>query len=196
MTTPMTAAREGRIQRFETSFYVEGFATKFNAPYCLYEYDGNKYYEEIDRGALNEADLSDVIMQFDHRGMVYARNKMGKGKPPCLLIEQQESGLFIAADLGLTKDARRMYESINSGLVNKMSWAFRVIADAYDQNTRTRTILKISKVYDVSAVSYPANQDTDITARSYFDGVIEVEKREALVRERELLKLRLKLGGI
>ena len=195
MATPMTAAQDGRAQRFETDFYVEGLATTFNAPYCLYEYEGNKYYEMIDRGALAEADLSDVIMQYDHRGMVYARNKMGKEKPPCLLIEPQESGLFIAADLGLTKEARRLFESINSGLIYKMSWAFRVIADAYDRNTRTRTILKIGKVYDVSAVSYPANQDTDITARSYFDGVIEVEKREALVRERELLKLKLKLGG-
>jgi|GEM_PF-6871553 len=137
-----------------------------------------------------------IYDQYDHRGMVFARNKMGKQKPPSLLIEPQESGLFIAANLGLTEDARRLYENINSGLVCKMSWAFRIIKDAYDQNTRTRTILKIGKVFDVSAVSHPANSDTEITARSYFDGVIEAEQRETLVRNLELLKLNLKLGGI
>ncbi|MFQ9555815.1 MAG: HK97 family phage prohead protease [Oscillospiraceae bacterium] len=61
-----------------------------------------------------------------------------------------------------------MFEEIKNGLVTKMSWAFRVSEDSYDRDTRTRTILKIAKVYDVSAVSIPANADTDISARSLF----------------------------
>lgn len=63
--------------------------------------------------------------------------------------------------------------------------------DAYNKDTHTRTILKIKKVYDVSAVSYPANADTDISARSYFDGVIEAEKRETLARKAQILKIKL-----
>lgn len=59
----------------------------------MYEYGGIKYCEVIDRNALVGADLSDVIMQFDHSGMVFARNKMAKNKPPSLLLEPQESGL-------------------------------------------------------------------------------------------------------
>ena len=51
--------------------------------------------------------------------------------------------------------------------------------DAYDRATRTRTILKIAKVYDVSAVSAPANPATEISARSYFDGVIERERQDS-----------------
>lgn len=193
MALPLATAATGAAKRFETDFYVEGFATTFGVPYVLYEYEGMQFFEVVDRNALDGADLSDVIMQYDHSGMVYARNKMAKSKPPSLLIEPQESGLFIAANLGLTEEARKLYSTINEGLIYKMSWAFRVAEDAYNNETRTRTILKIKKVYDVSAVSYPANADTDISARSYFDGVIEAEKREALARQAQIIKLKIKL---
>jgi len=191
MTQPLFASLQEK--RFDSDYYVEGFATTFNTPYLMYEWDGVKYYEVIDRHALIDADLSDVIMQYDHRGTVFARNKMPAGKKPCLLIEPQESGLFVAADLGVIEEARSLYKSIEAGLINKMSWAFRVLEDSYNKETRTRTILKIKKVYDVSAVSLPANADTDISARSYFDGVIEAEKREALARNRCLLLLKTKI---
>ncbi|EQB20023.1 hypothetical protein UNSWDHB_2609 [Dehalobacter sp. UNSWDHB] len=159
----------------------------------LYEYDGIKFYEVIDRAALNAADLTDVIFQYNHGGKVLARNKMAKGKPSSLLVEPQSEGFFIAADLGLTEEAREMFDAIEKGLIYKMSWAFTVAEDAYNKDTRTRTILKIKKVYDVSAVSFPANADTDIAARSWIDGVIEAEKREALARQLELVKIKLKL---
>lgn len=193
MALPLAITAAGHTKRFETEHYVEGFATTFDTPYLLYEWDGVKFYEVIDRNALAGADVSDVIMQYDHAGMVFARNKMAKGKPPSLLVEPQESGLFIAADLGLTDEARAMYDTIDKGLVYKMSWAFRVAEDAYNKDTRTRTILKVSKVYDISAVSYPANADTEIAARSWIDGVIEAERREALARQRQLLLLKIKL---
>ena len=101
--------------------YVEGFATTFNDPYVLYEFDGNKYYEVVDRNALSGADMSDVIMQYDHMGRVLARNKMGAGKPATLLTEVQERGFFIAADLSKSEAAKRMYEEITSGLIYQMS---------------------------------------------------------------------------
>ena len=72
-----------------------------------------------------------------------------------------------------------------------MSWAFTVSEDAYNKDTHSRRILKIKKVYDVSAVSYPANADTDISARSYFDGVIEREQQERLERRKQILKIKL-----
>lgn len=193
MALPLGTVATGQTKRFDTEEYVEGFATTFNAPYLLYEYDGIQFFEVVDRNALDGADLSDVIMQYDHSGMVFARNKMAKNKPPSLLVEPQESGLFIAANLGLTEEARKLYSTINAGLIYKMSWAFRVAEDAYNKETRTRTILKIKKVYDVSAVSYPANADTEISARSYFDGVIGEEKREALARQAQLLRLKILL---
>lgn len=191
MFQPLMIPQGTENKRFDTDFYVEGFATTFDKPYVMYEYGRIKYCEVIDRNALVGADLSDVIMQFDHSGMVFARNKMAKNKPPSLLLEPQDGGLFIAANLSLTEEAKRLYASIDAGLICKMSWAFTVSEDAYNKDTHTRTILKIKKVYDVSAVSYPANVDTDISARSYFDGVIEREQQERLERRKQILKIKL-----
>jgi len=171
-------------KRIDSDYYVEGFATTFNEPYLLYELDGIKYYEEIDRHALDGADLSDVIMQYDHQGKVLARLSNGT-----LGLEPTNNGLFIFADLSKSAAAKELYEEIRNGLITKMSWAFTVAEDKYNRETRTRTITKIKKVYDVSAVSIPANGDTEISARSWLDGVIEAEKREALERRKRILKL-------
>lgn len=177
-------------KRIDSDFYVEGFATTFDKPYELYEWDGIKYFEVIDRHALDNADLSDVIMQYDHSGKVMARQSN-----KTLGLEPNEKGLFIYADLSKSRAAKDLYEEIDSGLITKMSWAFTVAEDKYNKDTRTRTITKIKKVYDVSAVSIPANSDTDISARSYFNGVIEVEKREALERKKKKIKILLNLEG-
>jgi len=163
---------------------VEGYATTFNKPYLLYEWDGVQYFEQIDRHALDGADLSDVIMQYDHQGKVLARLSNGT-----LGIEPDDNGLFIYADLSKSAAAKELYEEIRNGLVTKMSWAFTVAEDEYNRETHTRTIKKIKKVYDVSAVSIPANGDTDISARSWLDGVIDAEKREALERRKKIIKL-------
>ena len=166
-------------RRFDTEFYVEGYATTIEQPYVLYEVDGVQYKEVIDRRALDGADLSDVIMQYDHGGRVFART----GRSNTLLVEADSHGLFVAADLSKTEQARSMYEDISAGLITKMSWSFVVREDSYDRATHTRRILSIRKVYDTSAVSRPANPATLISARSYFDGVIEAERQERLAAQ-------------
>ena len=178
-------------KRFDSDHYVEGYATTFDDPYVLWEDEGIQYKEIIDRHALDGADLSDVIMQYNHDGRVFART----GRSNTLLLEPDDHGLFMAADLGRTELARSMHEDIAAGLVTKMSWAFTVAEDSYDRENHTRTILRIKKVYDVSAVSIPANPSTDISARSWIDGVIEAEKAERLaqVAEREKEKIRILL---
>jgi HK97 family phage prohead protease len=168
-------------KRIDSDYYVEGYATTFGQPYLLYEYDGIKYYEVIDRNALDGADMSDVIFQYDHEGKVFARQSN-----KTLILEADNHGLLICADLGKTTSSRGMFEEIESGLVTKMSWAFTVAEESYNSETRTRTILKIKKIYDVSAVSIPANQDTEINARSFVDGVIAREKQELLERNNQL----------
>lgn len=186
MIQPLLIPQGTKEKRIDTDFYVEGYATTFDKPYLLYEYDGQKYFERIDRNALVGADMSDVIMQYDHSGKVLARlsNKT-------LGVEVTESGLFTFADLSKSRAAQDMFEEIKNGLITKMSWAFRVTEDSYDRDTRTRTILKVAKVYDVSAVSIPANGDTEISARSYFDGVIEREQQERMERRKQILKIKL-----
>ena len=155
----------------------------------LYEIDGIKYYEKIDRNALEGADISDVIMQYDHQGKVLARLSNGT-----LGIEPTEKGLFIYADLSKSQEARELYEEIKNGLVTKMSWAFTVADEEYDKETRTRIIKRIKKVYDVSAVSIPANDGTIISARSFINGVIEKEQQELLERRKRKIKLLIDMG--
>lgn len=174
----------------DEDFKVEGYATTFDDPYVMMEYDGIKYMEQIDRKALDDADMSDVIFLYNHEGMVFARQSNGT-----LELTIEDKGLHVVADLSLTEESRRMYESIKAGLVTQMSWAFRVEEDAYNEKTHTRTILKVAKVYDVSAVSIPANPNTDISARSYFDGVIEEERRRDLARQEAIERIRNKLKG-
>ena len=181
--------QDGR--RINSDFYVEGLATTFGGPYEMAEIDGIKYYEQIDRHALDEADLSDVIMQYDHEGKVLARQSNGT-----LIVEPHDDGLFMAADLSKSTAAKEMYEEVKNGLITQMSWGFQVISDEYDVKTHTRTILKIKKVFDVSAVSIPVNASTTITARSYAEGRAEVEKQELLERRRKSLLLKIKIGGM
>lgn len=142
-------------------------------------------YERIDKNALVGADVSDVIMQYDHEGRVLARQSNGS-----LIIETDDKGLFVAADLSNSSASRDLFEDIDTGLVTKMSWAFTIGEQEYDKESRTRIIKRIKKVYDVSAVSIPANGDTLINARSYFDGVIEDEQQELLKRKKQALKIK------
>lgn len=168
----------------EQSYIAEGYATTFGVPYLLYEYDGVQYFEVIDPNALVGADMSDVVFRFDHDGHVYARTKNRT-----LQLTPDSHGLKTVADLSTTEAARQMHEEIRTGLIDKMSWSFTVLEDSYNTETRTRTILKIKKVYDVSPVTFPADADTDISARSFVDGVIAKETAERLERRRKQMSM-------
>ena len=183
VAAPLSVAAAAK--RIDTEYYVEGYATTFDKPYLLYEFeDGTKFYERIDAHALDDADMSDVIMQYDHEGRVFARESNNT-----LILIPDHKGLLIAADLGKTDLARGLYQDIEAGMITKMSWAFTVSEESYDRATRTRTILKIKKVYDVSAVSIPANGDTEIAARNFASRSYEAEKQERLKRRIEILKM-------
>lgn len=172
---------------------IRGYATTFDDPYVLYSDRDLVFREIIDHDALNNADMSDVIMQFDHAGKVYARTSNNT-----LTLMPDEHGLAIEADLSGTEIGRELYQEIKGGYITKMSWAFVVDRDEWTsekapdgRDLETRTIKSIRKVYDVSAVSIPANDATEISARSLTDGVIkrlEAERLEALeLRKRKML---------
>lgn len=172
----------------EKNYRVSGYATTFDDPYTLFTYDGVDYKEVIDRNAIDElTTMDDVIFQYDHGGMVFARKKNGT-----LQLSIDEHGLKVDADLSRTPDARNMFENIDSGMVSEMSWAFTVDKNAYDEETHTRTIKHIKRIFDVSAVSIPANPNTDIAAaRAYIDGEIEKAAKEFLSREAQKRKIKL-----
>ena len=177
---------------------VRGYASTFNEPYTLFEYEGVKYQEQVDPHAFDQADMSDVIFQYNHEGRVFARQSNNT-----LSVFPDDKGLSIEADLGGTEIGRGLYEEIKGGYTNKMSFGFRVVEDNWEKRknedgtvSELRTITKIGKVYDVSAVSIPANDATSISVRNLSDGVIaqiQAERLEALELERRKLKTKLRL---
>lgn len=192
------AAEDGEAEKM----LVAGYASTFNEPYTLWEenWDGItfRYREQIDARAFDDADLSDVIMQYDHRGRVFARITNNT-----LTVKTDDKGLHMEADLGGTELGRGLFEEIRGGYTDKMSFSFTVSSDEEvktkdeDGNVDVlRTVTGISKVYDVSAVSLPANEGTTIAAetRSRIDGVIEEVRAERLEAEqRELIRRRIEL---
>lgn len=174
---------------------VEGYATVFSTPYELWSMDGYTVFEQIDPAAFDECDMSDVIMQYNHEGRVFARTSN-----KTLEVKTDDTGLYTRADLGGTELGSQVYEEIAGGYTDKMSFGFMVKEDkreiTEDKETGAvtvmRTITKIDKLYDVSAVSLPANDATSISARSFSEGVIaelieEVEKREKLKKKIKIL---------
>lgn len=177
---------------------VSGYATTFNEPYTLFEDEDVVYKEQVDPSAFNETDMSDVIMQYDHEGRVFARTSNNT-----LRVNPDEKGLFIEADLGGTELGRGLYEEIRGGYTDKMSFGFIVNKDEEEKLKSEdgrieilRTITGISKLYDVSAVSIPANNGTSIgaTTRSLIDGAIDKIRAERLEAEKmELEKRRIEV---
>ena len=166
----------------EPSFLVEGYASTFET-YVLFEDEGIEYKERILPEAFDNCDMSDVIFLKDHEGTVFARTKNNT-----LTLEVDKNGLLTKTDLSKTSASREMFEEISTGMYSQMSFAFIVDDDEYNTTEHLRTIRHIKKIFDVSAVSFPANPTTDISVatRSRFDGFIEQEKAERLAREHEI----------
>lgn len=195
-------------------FIVEGDFSTYDTPYLLGSYDETGYHvevwEQVSRGAFDNTDLSDVIMQYDHTGRVFAR------KSNNTLELNLEETPHMRADLSGTEIGRQLFEEIKGGYTTKMSFGFTVSEDKVERteenidgviNIKTlRTITGIRKLYDVSAVSLPANDQTSISARTYSEGVsaeVLKEFKEAKAHEEEIkriearkrLELKFKLGG-
>lgn len=186
--------RQYRSFDFESDedMIVEGVPIVFDQPTVLYEIDGIKYFEEISRDALNGAKIDDVVLNIDHSGKPAAKTKNGT-----LSIEVRERDVFIRADLSKNATGRELHEDITNGFYDKMSFAFTITESSYDRDTRIRKILKIGRLYDVSAVTVPAYDQTSLSARSFFEAEAEKERMEVRLNEekRKKLALKLKIGG-
>ena len=176
---------------------VQGYATTFDEPYTLYDDGEYEVREVIDQNAFDNCDMSDVIAQYNHEGRVLARLSNGTLE----LKVDKPKGLLINADLGGTELGRQIYEEIKGGYTTRMSMGFKVdrTADVWTRinvdgkTIEERRINSIIKLYDVSAVSIPANPGTSIEARSIdalVDGVIDELKAERLEAEKLNLERR------
>lgn len=168
-------ALEREDESDEPSYIVTGHFTIFDATYELFP----GYYETIDRHALDDTDMSDVLFQFNHGGMVLARRRNDS-----LQVGIDTEGGWARADLSGCQQGRDLYEAINNGLIDRMSFGFTIADDGFeweedeDGNIQTR-ITHIDKLYDVSAVDLPASEYTDISARSLHNGIIEARNKQA-----------------
>ena len=155
---------------------IKGYAVVFNSP------ETYSYTEVIAPTALDNADMSDVVLRYNHNDsfMVLARTRNKS-----LKLDKDEKGLMIDATLqdDIT-DHRNIYNAIKSGLIDKQSFAFSVDEDEYDYDTDTRTITKIGKVFDVSVVDQPFYNATDVTVTRKENEEF-LEKREELRKEHE-----------
>lgn len=209
---PVTSEREYRsmqvrVKESETESdekVVEGYFTTFEEPYLLGSYrdwDNTdvEVWEVVDTEAFKDTDMSDVIMQYDHQGRVFARVSNGT-----LSIGHDEHGQSMRANLGGTTIGNQLYEEIKGGYTTKMSFGFTVSKDTRTEERIeeegknpviriVRRILSVGKLYDVSAVSLPANDMTEISARNFSNGVIEEVKAERL-KEREMEEEKRKLA--
>lgn len=215
---PISSDREYRalvLAPAADDFVVEGDFSTYDTPYLLGSYEEPGYrvevWEQVAKGSFDDTDMSDVIMQYDHEGRVFARKSNNT-----LEIELDDTP-HMRAMLGGTEIGRQLYEEIKGGYTTKMSFGFTVSSDERTQTEENkedgsvviktlRTITGIKKLYDVSAVSLPANDQTSISARTFSDGVCgkvleefksakahdeEIKNKEARMR----LELKFKLGG-
>lgn len=193
MTLAAIEAKQDEEDQAEERKVVEGYATTFDAPYVLYEDEDLVFLEQVDAKAFENTDMNDVIMQYNHEGRVFARQTNGT-----LEVRADDKGLYISADLGGTEIGRELFEEIRGGYTNKMSFGFKVDGEDWDEQRKDgekdrvlRTITSISKLYDVSAVSIPANDATSISVRELSDGVIRRAEAERLkAHELEINRIR------
>lgn len=186
--TPQQAEKKNK---FDSDCYVEGYAAKYEK-YELFRFEDRIVYEEFVPGCFRDCDMSDIIFQYDHHGKVFARLSNNT-----LTVEPDEIGLFICADLSKTSSARSMFEDIECGNVTKMSWGFMPDYKTLETVEQGKEITirhhRIEKIYDVSAVSIPANNDTEIQARNFANGAIDKLMKEFQKRKNHIKRIKLLL---
>lgn len=172
--------------------WVEGYAARFNSPTVLFEYDGIEYKEQIARDAFTECKMDDVIFNYNHSGRVMARTRN-----KTLQLAVDDNGLFIRARLDGTEEGRSLYNDIQNGYIDRMSFRFQIAQEAYDYQNHQWTVLRVKRLYDVSAVDIPAYDDTSIEARKADAEAVAREHQHKVETElaRRRLELRLRIGG-
>lgn len=157
---------EGKEEKDDGYYHLEGKAVCFDDPTVLYtkEQTGNDFdiSEVMEKDCFNEADISDVVLNVNHGegnfGVARTRNKT-------LALDIRDDGVYINAKL--KKDNPRceqFYRDVSDGLLDRMSFAFTIDDEEYEEETHTYHVRKVGKVFDVSAVEFPAYGNTSISA--------------------------------
>lgn len=164
-----------KIETEDDKMHIEGKAVAFESPETYY---GET--EVIDSHALDNADMSDVVLRYNHNDTQYT---LARTRNNSLRLDLREDGLYFDADLIPTSTNKDAYLMVKEGLLDKCSFAFTVEEDSYNERTKLRTILKIGRLFDIALVDFPFYTDTLVEARSLDNRVDFVEKAKKLHRE-------------
>ena len=149
----------------ENKMIIEGYAAVYDSETLIGDEEWG-FYERIERGAFDKADMRDVPLKYNHADSVPI---MARTRNKSLVLTPDDKGLKIKAELLDTQDNRDMYKRIQAGLIDKMSFAFTVREqdDLWEKGKPPRrTIKRVDRIFDVSVVDTPAYEDTSIYARS------------------------------
>lgn len=156
------------IRAEEGGNVIEGHAAVFGQAYDMY----GCWEETIARGAFDNTDFSDVLFSINHdlSRIPLARSRNNNANSTLrLTVDDQGLGTRAVLDTENNTEAKALYSSVGRGDVSGMSYIFKIRKDEWtglDSDYPKRTITDIARVYEVSAVSFPANPGTDISARS------------------------------
>lgn len=142
----------------EEKMHIEGKAVAFNSP--------ETYYGEteiIDEHALDDADMSDVVLRYNHNDNQYT---LARTRNKSLRLDIRDDGLYFDADLIPTTTNKDAYLMVKEGLLDKCSFAFTIDEEKYNEKEHLTTITKIGKLFDVALVDFPFYNDTMVEARS------------------------------
>lgn len=161
------------------------------------------YDEIIATGALDNADLKDVRFLINHNtDMIPLARSRNNNENSTMQMSVDEEGMFIRVDLDTENntEAKNLYSAVERGDLNGMSFMFTVDADKWEDlesDHPTRTILELGKVFEVSAVTFPAYEATSISARGLSDALdsakesMEIAKAEMRNIERQKQRIRI-----
>lgn len=179
----------------ENEMLIEGYAIKFNEE-TLIGSEEHGFREVIDKDALTSSNMKDVPLKYNHQDnyLVLARTRNKS-----LVLEVDDIGLKIKAQLIDTQSNRDIYKMVQGGLLDKMSFAFTVKSQSWDRTGKVplRIIKEIERLYDVSIVDVPAYEGTSVYARSLELLDSETKKLDDLKRdkEKEIIRKKIKIKG-
>lgn len=166
---------------------VTGLALRFNEPTVLFSVGGIDYLEVIDPRALDNCDMSDVVLTRNHNN----DRLLARTKNDTLQLSVTSEGLEFTAELADTQLGEDTFKLIKRGDIDGCSFGGYVEEESYNVETHTRTILKMSSLFDISAVTFPAYESTNVepAVRAAFG----IEAAEEEVKKLELAEAKRKL---
>lgn len=172
-------------------YHIRGKAVTYNDTYNIYDDEMLSITERIDPHAFDEADLSDVVLNANHGDGNYA---VARTRNKTLTFDNGSDGLY--TDAKIRKDNPRtsqFYKDVSEGLLDRMSFAFtikdykRTEEESPDGKLYVRYLItKIDKVYDVSAVEFPAYNNTSISStrandlEKSFENLVKLEQKKKI----------------